>query len=59
MHRSAVTYALIAAIMAWNAAVAQTNPSQPSSGGGPQTAGQGDIKPGQAAKEAPVGHRPV
>ena len=57
MHRLAMAYALIAAVMAWNAAVAQTNPSQPSYSGSPQTAGQGDIKPGQAAKEAPVGHR--
>jgi hypothetical protein len=59
MRGVVVTYALLAAVVVCPAALAQNNPNQPSppASGGAQTTGQADNNPGQATREAPVGHR--
>ena len=59
MRGVVVAYALLAVVVVCSAALAQNNPNQPSppAGGSPQTTGQGDNKPGQTTREAPVGHR--
>jgi hypothetical protein len=59
MRGIVVTYALLAGVVVGSAAVAQNNPNQPSppAGGSAQTTGQADNNPGQAIREAPVGHR--
>ncbi|HEX2354133.1 MAG: hypothetical protein ACM30D_02995 [Hyphomicrobiales bacterium] len=59
MRGIVMAYAVAAAMVAWTAAVAQNNPNQPSppAGGSAQTTGQADDKPGQATRQAPVGHR--
>jgi hypothetical protein len=59
MRGVVLAYAVAAVVVAWTAAVAQNNPDQPSppAGGSAQTTGQADNNPGQATREAPVGHR--
>ena len=59
MRGVAVPYAVLAAVLVLNAAVAQTDPGQPSSPSGPsaQTTGQADNNVEQAVWQAPIGHR--
>jgi hypothetical protein len=59
MRGIVMAYALLAVVVVCSAAVAQNNPNQPSppAGGSAQTTGQADDKPGQATRQAPVGHR--
>jgi hypothetical protein len=54
MRGGAVAYAVVAALVTWNAAAAQSNPDQssPPSSGSAQTAGQAS-----SVWQAPVGHR--
>ncbi len=54
MRGGAVAYAVVAALVAWNAAAAQSNPvqSSPPSSGSAQTTGQAS-----SVWQAPVGHR--
>jgi hypothetical protein len=61
MRGIAVPYAVVAAVLVWNAAVAQNNPDQspPRSRGSAQTTGQADDDWGRTSsgREAPIGHR--
>ena len=65
MRGVVVPYAVLAAVLVWNAAVAQDNPGQPSpSSPSAQTTGPADDNVGQpdenieeAVWQAPVGHR--
>jgi hypothetical protein len=59
MRGIVMAYALLAAVVVCSAALAQNNPNEPSppASGSAQTTGQGDNNPGQAPREAPVGHR--
>ncbi len=60
MRRIAVPYALVAAVLLGNAALAQNNPDQPPprSSGSAQTTGQDDNwGRTNSGKEAPIGHR--
>ena len=59
MRGVAVPYAVLAAVLVLNAAVAQDNPGQPSSPSSPsaQTTGQADDNIGEAVWKAPIGHR--
>jgi hypothetical protein len=60
MRGITVPYALVAAVLVWNAAVAQNNPDRSSSqsSGSAQTTGQ-DNNWGRTSsgREAPIGHR--
>ena len=58
MRGVAVPYAVLAAVLVLNAAVAQNDPSQPSpSSPSAQTTGQADDDVEQAVWQAPIGHR--
>jgi hypothetical protein len=60
MRGIAVPYAVVAAVLVWNAALAQNNPDQPPprSSGSAQTTGQGDNwGRTDSGREAPIGHR--
>jgi len=60
MREVAMTYAIVAALTAGSAALAQNNADQPSaSGGSAQTTGQGKSGTGQPTnvRQAPIGHR--
>ena len=59
MRGVAVPYAVLAAVLVGNAAVAQNDPGQPSSPSSPsaQTTGQADDDIAPAVWQAPVGHR--
>ena len=58
MRGVAVPYAVLAAVLVLNAAVAQNDPGQPSpSSSGAQTTGQADNNVEQAVWQAPIGHR--
>jgi hypothetical protein len=61
MRVVAVTYAAVAALAMWSAALAQDNTGQSSAGssGNAQTTGQANSSTGQPnmAREAPIGHR--
>jgi hypothetical protein len=59
MRPTSVQFAIVAAVLTWNAAVAQDRPNQPSlaAGGGAQSLGQEDSSSGRAIPQAPVGHR--
>src|SRR5262249_54087349 len=58
MRGVAVPYAVLAAVLVLNAAVAQNDPGQPlPSSPSAQTTGQADNNIGQAVWQAPIGHR--
>ena len=60
MRGVAMTYAIVAALTAGGAALAQNNADQPSaSSGSAQTTGQGNSGSGQPTnvRQAPIGHR--
>ena len=60
MRGVAMTYAIVAALTAGSAALAQNNADQPSaSSGSAQTTGQGNSGSGQPTnvRQAPIGHR--
>jgi len=60
MRGVAMTYAIVAALAAGSAALAQNNADQPSaSGGSAQTTGRANSGTGQPTnvREAPIGHR--
>jgi len=58
MRGVAVPYAVLAAVLALNAAAAQNDPGQPSpSSPSAQMTGQADYNVGQAVWQAPIGHR--
>ena len=58
MRGVAVPYAVLAAVLVLNAAVAQDDPGQPSpSSPSAQTTGQADDNIGEAVWQAPIGHR--
>jgi len=59
MRGVAVPYAVLAAVLVLDAAVAQNDPGQPSSPSSPsaQTTGQADDSVSQAVWQAPIGHR--
>jgi hypothetical protein len=59
MRGVAVPYAVLAAVLVLNAAVAQNDPGQPSSPSSPsaQTTGQADDDIAPAVWQAPIGHR--
>jgi hypothetical protein len=59
MRGVAVPYAVLAAVLVLNAAVAQNDPGQPSSPSSrsTQTTVQVDNNVGQAIRQAPIGHR--
>ena len=60
MRGVVMTYAIVAALAAGSAALAQNNADQPSaSGGSAQTTGRANSGTGQATgvREAPIGHR--
>jgi hypothetical protein len=58
MRGIAIPYAVVAAVLVWNAALAQNNPPPPQSGGSAQTTGQDDNWGRiNTCREAPIGHR--
>ena len=59
MRGVAVPYAVLAAVLVLNVAVAQNDPGQPSSPSSPsaQTTGQADDDIAPAVWQAPIGHR--